>query len=306
METDATFTGSWVALPTPMDDNYSVDLDGFRRLIDFHAAHGTCAVLIGGSAGEVSTLSANERRAIVDAIAPYAADKIPAYFSASMPTTAETVDLAMYSEAAGAAGLILTVPAYSLPPQSAAADYLTSAAQAVSIPTGVYNNPSRVYVNIDPETIAAIHKDAPNFIFDKEASPDASQGQRVARLTSGGVSIFTCDNPRYGLLPTALTFGKGAANITGNIAPNLMAELSKPFTADTDFDEWRQLFYRAQPLIEMCYSLINPMAIKAALAYLGFPAGPTRLPLGPVRGSKLANIKKVIDDYGYALKSASY
>jgi len=300
MEIDRSMTGSWVAVPTPMREDYSIDFDGFRRLVDFHAAHDSAALLIGGSAGEVSTLSLEERKEIVAKIAPYAADKLPVFFSSSMPTTAQTVELSRYSEDEGAAGLVLTVPAYAIPPQAAVLEYLATATTSVSIPVGIYNNPSRVFVNIEPETIVELHRAAPNFMFDKEASSDASQLQRVHELTEGNVAIFSCDNPRYGLLPSVLTFGNGAANITANIDPDGMAAISQPFGAGQDLDEWRANFLAMQPLIRACYSLMNPMAIKAALAMVGRSCGPTRPPLLPVTGPKVEELRSLMEHYRIA------
>lgn len=289
--------GSWVAVPTPMHEDYSIDLDGFRRLVDFHAAHDTVALLIGGSAGEVSTLTLEERKTIVAEIAPYAADKIPTFFSSSMPTTEATVELSKFSEDAGAAGLIYTVPAYSIPPQAAVLEYLAQAATSVSIPVGLYNNPSRVFVNVEPESIAELSRVAPNFLFAKEASPDASQLQRVHEQTEGRLAIFCCDNPRYGLLPGALAFGNGSANITGNIDPDAMAQVSVPFGPETDLSDWRRRYLELLPLIRASYSLMNPMVIKTALAMVGRGCGPMRRPLLPVQGQRLDDLRALLEQY---------
>ena len=64
MSTDL-ITGSFVALITPMNEDGTIDFEGFRTLIQFHAENGTSAILFMGSTGEVSMLSPDERHAIV-------------------------------------------------------------------------------------------------------------------------------------------------------------------------------------------------------------------------------------------------
>ena len=57
--------GSFVALITPMNEDGSVDFEGFRTLLDFQEKNGTSAVLIMGSTGEVSMLTPEERRKVI-------------------------------------------------------------------------------------------------------------------------------------------------------------------------------------------------------------------------------------------------
>lgn len=111
MTTPTSISGSWVALPTPMHQDGSIHYDGFRRLLDLHAANGTSAVLLTGSAGEVSMLDVEERKEIIRRTAAHARDKVPAFYGTTCPTTAATVELTKHAEDCGAAGVVLTVPA---------------------------------------------------------------------------------------------------------------------------------------------------------------------------------------------------
>ena len=146
-------TGSWVAIPTPFNNTGSIDFGGFETLIDFHVAHGTSMLLVMGSAGEVSLLTYEERKAIVTKVSTYAKGKLPVFFGASLPTTAQTIEFATFAESEGADGLVFTAPPYLLLTQTALYQFLREAMGAVSIPVGIYNNPTRVVVNINPEKI---------------------------------------------------------------------------------------------------------------------------------------------------------
>jgi len=59
------FAGSLVALVTPMSAGGEVDFEAWARLLDFHAAHGTQGVVVGGTTGESATLRDAELRELV-------------------------------------------------------------------------------------------------------------------------------------------------------------------------------------------------------------------------------------------------
>ncbi|MCR4432348.1 MAG: dihydrodipicolinate synthase family protein [Tepidanaerobacteraceae bacterium] len=206
--------GSWVAIPTPFNETGTIDYEGFRTLLEFHAKHGTSTLLVMGSAVEVTLLSSEERHEIVRKVSKMAKGLIQVFFGATFPTMAETVDFCKFCEAEGADGLILSVPPYLLPPQEAVLKHMLTCIKSVNIPVGVYNNPSRVGVNIEPDTIETLADECPNFVADKEAMPHVSQLVEVRRRVGERVHILCCDFPKYSIvLPTLALGGHGTANI---------------------------------------------------------------------------------------------
>src|SRR4051812_18567103 len=99
--------GSWVAIPTPFNDDESINFDMFERLIALHAENGSCALLAMGSCGEATLLTADERREIITRVAHFARSKIPVFFGTTCPSTRETLSLTRYAEDAGADGVVL-------------------------------------------------------------------------------------------------------------------------------------------------------------------------------------------------------
>lgn len=289
--------GSWVAIPTPMRPDGSLFCDGFAPLIDMHAEAGTAALLISGSAGEVGMLSLDERREIIRRTSAYARGKIRVFYGTTCATTEQTVGLTRYAEEQNADGVVLTVPAYSLPTQTAILEFLVTVARSTGISVAVYNNPSRVGRNIAPETIAALHEEAPNFVADKEATADTSQLINVLALTHGELPVLACDNPGYSLFATAVGMGNGMANITGNLAPARMADLSRPLDGQTDLEKWREGFFDLLPLMEACYWLPNPVVTKAGLELMGFTMGPPRKPLQELTGRRHDELRALLDRY---------
>jgi 4-hydroxy-tetrahydrodipicolinate synthase len=297
-------TGSWVAIVTPFTDNGHVDYDGFQTLIEFQIAHGTDGLLVMGSTGEATSLSLDERREIITRTAPMARDRVPMFFGTTAGSTAETIALSEHAARSGAAGLLLVVPPYVQPPQDGIYSHFKAVADAVHLPIALYNNPSRVGVNIDPATIARLAQ-IPNIVADKEAMGNVGQLGEIRRLAAPDLHLLCCDYPGYGLiLPTLALGGHGTANIAGNIIPEEMRDLSRPWKSWDDVLCTRNLYLKFLPLFSALYSLSNPIAVKAALRLLGLPGGPVRPPLVELVGEKLQVLNSLLDTLGVREKYA--
>ncbi|NWG02482.1 MAG: 4-hydroxy-tetrahydrodipicolinate synthase [Syntrophaceae bacterium] len=287
--------GSWVALITPFDDQGKLDMAGFKQLVDFQKDNGTNGLLLMGSTGEPTFLSQEERRLIIDEMTPYCKGKIPVFYGVTCGSTSQTLELAQYAQEKGADGIMLVVPPYVAPPQSAVYHFLKSVCQSVNIAVAVYNNPARVIVNIDPLTIITLFRECSNLVADKEAVPNVAQLASVLEGTEGKLRLLCCDAPNYALiLPTLGMGGHGTANVTGNVAPKEMAELSKPWKTWNDVQKGRELYFKHLPLMEAAYSATNPVAIKAMVKLMGLPSGDPRPPLPRIEGEKLKPLEEVI------------
>ena len=292
-------SGSWVAIPTPYNKNGDVDFAGFKELIDRQISFGTSELFVMGSAGEVTLLTSDERKSIVKKVIKMTKGRIPVFFNSSQPSTKDTVKFAQFAEAEGADGLIFTIPPYLLPPQSAVLEHMRTCMKSVSLPVGVYNNPSRLGVNLDPETLETLALEMPNFIVDKEAMPNVSQLVEVKRRVGDKLNILCCDFPKYSIvLPTLALGGNGTANIGGNIIPEEMAIISRPWDSIEKMEECRALYFKYYPLLQALYWFSNPIVIKAALKILGLPAGGIRRPYPDLEGNKLRELETIMSDLG--------
>jgi len=272
--------GSWVAIVTPFNAAGELDLGVMRDLVDFQAANGTSTLLIMGSTGEPTTLTLDERKRVIREMAAYCKGKIHAFFGVTLGSTAMTIDLARYAQEQDADGIVIVVPPYLAPPQEAVFEYLVEVCSAVDISVGLYNNPARVVTNVDPGTIVRLFNTVPNLVADKEAMPSVGQLVQVIEGTQGRLPVLCCDAPVYGLvLPTLSLGGRGTANVTGNVHPRAVADMSKPWASWEDVENTRRIYFDILPLMEATYSAPNPVATKAMVRLLGFPVGPCRKPL---------------------------
>ena len=176
---------------------------------------------------------------------------------------------------------------------------LSTCMSSVSIPCGIYNNPSRLGVQVLPETIKYLSEKHPNFVVDKEAMPSVEQLVQVQRLCEGKVKIMCCDYPHYSIvIPTLAIGGTGTANIGGNIIPEEAALYARPWTDMKVIEECRTEYFKWFPLLQELYTFSNPIVIKAALNLLGLPGGHLRKPYEDYSGEKLEHLKQTLIETG--------
>ena len=296
-------SGSFVAMPTPFTEDARIDFNGFSTLIDRQIAYGTSMLFILGSAGEVTLLTVEEKKKIVHEVIKMTQGRIPVFFSAASFTTAQSVEFAKYCEKEGADGVIFTVPPYVLIPQTAVFAHFDECMSAIGIPCGIYNNPSRLGVLVEPETIKRLSDLHPNFVIDKEAMPSVEQLVQVQRLCEGKVKIMCCDFPKYSIvIPTLAVGGTGTANIGGNIIPEEAALYSRPWTDMDIIESSRKEYFKWFPLLQQLYTFSNPIVIKAALRILGLTGGHLRKPYQEYTGHRLEELEKMMDEMGVIAK----
>ncbi len=296
-------TGSWVAMPTPFSPDNQIDFGAFRVLIDRQIQYGTSELFVLGSAGETTLLTLEEKQSVVRHVIKMTKGRIPVFFNASALTTEASVDFARFCEAEGADGVIFTVPPYVLIAQDAALAHLDNCMGAISLPCGIYNNPSRLGVNVDPSTIGELADRHPNFVVDKEAMPYVSQLVEVRRRLGDRINILCCDYPRYSIvIPTLALGGSGTANIGGNIIPEEAAQYSRPWTGVQIMEECRAGYLKWYPLLQELYALSNPVVIKAALNILGLPGGHLRKPYLDYAGQRYEALRRMMSEMGVTQK----
>jgi len=289
---------SWVAIPTPFNDDGTIYLKGFEKLIDFHIKYGTDGILVLGSAGEASMLSKKEKMEVIEFTTHYARGKIKLFVGTTQPNTSETINMTKFALKCNADGALMVVPAYIKPPQKAIYDFFKEIATTVDIPIAIYNNPMRVGVNINADTSIRLAK-IPNIIAFKEAISDLSLIQEIIRNVGDDIGVMTCDSPTFSaILPCLAMGGSGVTNITGNLAPEEFATLSQPWKNFEDVIRTRELVFKYYELRQVCYSLTNPVVIKAGLNLLGLPAGRPRLPLQELDKEKTTELKEIMERLG--------
>ena len=302
-------TGSFVALITPMNQDYSIDYEGFQTLIEFQREAGSSALLIMGSSGEVSMLTPEERHEIVSRTLAAKKPGMEMWYGCTGPTTEATIAFVQQAATEGADGAVIAAPAYICAPNEDIVRFFLDVADASPIPLGIYNNPPRVKTDLSAEEVLRI-AEHPNVLVLKESTGRVAQVAQIARARPD-MSLMCCCSPNLGLIVPIMTLGgHGTANMTGNIIPREMAVISTPWQSFEDTENFRDAYLRNLPMLHYTYSAINPVPVKSLMAAVGLPAGPLRRPLNALQGEALKRGLDVIRElgldqsYGYTLPPA--
>ena len=299
--------GSFVALITPFNKDGSIDFEGFWTLLDFHENNSTSAVLIMGSTGEVSMLSPEERHQIVSETLKHKTGKMLFYYGCTGPHTQATIDYVAHAAKEGADGAIIAAPTYICASNEDIVQYFLEVADASDIPIGIYNNPPRVKTDLTTADIVRL-AEHPNIVVNKESTTRVGQ---VAQLCAAkpDLSLMCCCSPNLGLVvPLMALGGHGTANMTGNIIPQEMAVISKPWRDDGDAFNCRETWLKNLPMLHFAYSETNPVAVKSLMRAIDMPAGALRRPLRPLNpqalqvGLDIVRNLELDKKYGYSLK----
>ncbi|MEM8588589.1 MAG: dihydrodipicolinate synthase family protein [Pseudomonadota bacterium] len=291
-------TGSFVALITPMNGDFSIDYPGFATLLDFQREAGTSAVLIMGSSGEVSMLSPDERHTIVRETMKHKNGGMQHWYGCTGSTTEATIDYVRQAADEGADGAVIAAPNYICAPNADITRFFLDVADASPIPLGVYNNPPRVKTDLGVEDILTLARH-PNIAVLKESTARVGQVGQVC-AAEPDVAVMCCCSPNLGLVvPTMSLGGHGTANMTGNIIPREMVEISTPWGDDGDRAlRFRAAYLRNLPMLHFVYSAINPVPVKSLMRAVGMPAGPLRRPLSGLDGQALARGLEIVRSLG--------
>ena len=291
------FTGSGVAIVTPFNDS-GVNFDTFGKLIDFQIEQGTDAIVVCGTTGEPSTMTAREKEAAIAFAVERANKRVPVVAGTGGNNTAAVIEASRRAQALGANALLIVTPYYNKCTQAGAVAHYNAVADAVDLPIIVYNVPSRTSFNILPDTLLKM-SEHPNIAAVKEASGNISQITEMFRLCAGNLDFYSGnDDHIFALLALG---GKGVISVVANVAPRDTHELVAAFLRG-DIAASRDLQFRLNPLVRALFSEVNPIPAKAALNLMGFDMGDPRMPLTRISEGNLEKLRTAMIDYGIRIK----
>ena len=268
-------TGSIVAIVTPMHEDGSLDLDRFRRLLDFHLREGTDGIVVVGTTGESPTVDWDEHRLLIKTAVDHVAGRAPVIAGTGANSTREAIELSAYAKEAGADMSLSVVPYYNKPTQEGLYLHFKAIAEAVDLPQIVYNVPGRTVADLSNDTLLRLAQ-IPNIVGVKDATANLERGTDLIRRASSNFAVYSGDDGTA--LALMLVGGHGVISVTANVAPRLMHEMCKAAVA-ADVRQARDLNDRLMPLHKTLFVEPNPIPVKWAAQQLGLIDGGIRLPL---------------------------
>ena len=290
------FTGSLVAIVTPMMPDGTVDFAALARLIDFHVEQGTDGLVVAGTTGESATLTKSEHAAVIEAAVQHVAGRIPVIAGTGSNSTAQTIELSQEVDKFGVDAFLVVTPYYNKPTQQGLVRHFTAVADSVSKPLMLYNVPGRTAVDLVPETVGELAGHA-NIFGIKEATGEVDRVTRLRELCGDDFALYSGDDA------TAREFmlagGQGVVSVTTNVAPESMAAMCRAALAG-DAAEAQRIDATLAGLHDKLFVEANPIPVKWALNAMGMIDGGIRLPLLPLSEEHQPTVRAALDQAGIA------
>ncbi len=288
------FTGSLVALVTPMDAKGNVDNVSLKNLVEYHIASGTSAIVSVGTTGESATLDHDEHIDVIKQTLDYADGRIDIIAGTGANATKEAIALTSKVENIGVVGCLTVVPYYNKPTQEGMYQHFKAIAEHTSLPQILYNVPGRTGCDLKPDTIARLSK-INNIVALKDATGDLTRVYKTRKLVGDDFKLLSGDDATF--LDFMILGGDGVISVTANIAAKELATVCQ-LVANNEIQEARKINDRLMPLHNDLFIESNPIPVKWACARLGLmEKAAIRLPMTAITDAS----KQIVEN---ALKHA--
>ena len=269
------FTGSMVAVATPMNEDGSIDYDSYESLIEFHIENKTDAIVPVGTTGESATIDHDEHCKIVSFVVNKVSKRIPVIAGTGANSTSEAIALTKYAYEAGVDGCLSVTPYYNKPTKEGLYKHYKAIAEAVPVPLIHYNVPGRTSVDMLPKTVERFLK-INNIVAVKEAIGDLKRIKELVDICGSKINILSGDD--LTAMEALLIGGKGVITVTGNIAPKYMHLMCKA-AIEGDRKLAQEYDKKIVGLHKDLFLESNPIPTKWALHKMGLIKKGIRLPL---------------------------
>ncbi len=270
------FIGTGVALVTPFHKQGSIDFGSYERLLEHTITNGVNYLVVLGTTGEASTLSKDEKKALIDFTKEIVNRRVPIVVGIGGNNTQEVIDQLKLIDNDGITGILSVTPYYNKPTQRGLYLHYRQIASATSLPIILYNVPGRTSVNMKPETTIQLATEFDNIVGIKEASGNFSQIMEILRTKPKDFLVISGDDSIT--LPLIACGANGVISVVANAFPKSFSNMVK-LALKGNFEEARKIHYNLLPLIESLFADGSPGGIKATLEQIRIASNHLRLPI---------------------------
>jgi 4-hydroxy-tetrahydrodipicolinate synthase len=276
---------------SPFDSEGALDLDAAALIARSLVEDGSDGLVVAGSTGEGSSLSDEEKLDLFASVA--AAVTVPVLAGSTSADTRRSVELTSRVAATGVAGVLATTPAYARPSQRGIAAHLGAVADATTLPVMIYDIPVRTGRKIASATTVGLVESHANVVALKDASADLVAAAHTKAVLGERLDLYSGDDALT--LPFMAVGAVGVVSVAAHWAGREFAEMVAAAAAG-DWARAREVneVIAASCAFESTEAYPNPVPAKAALRFLGLPAGQCRWPLGPADEALDAQAREVV------------
>lgn len=287
--------GTGVALVTPFKEDFSIDTEALRRIVNFSVDGGIEYLVILGTTAENATLNNDEKELVIQTVIDANNGRLPLVLGVGGNNTMEVVAELKTRDMSPYVAILSVSPYYNKPSQEGIYQHFKAIAEASPIPVILYNVPGRTSSNMLPKTVLRLANDFKNIVAIKEASGDIVQAMQLLKDKSKDFHVISGDDMTA--LVTVLAGGSGVISVIAQGFPKEFSEMIR-LGLNRKVDEAFKSQYLLSDCIDMIFEQGNPAGIKQVFQSLGIADNTVRLPLVSVDGdlqNRIAEFVKNID-----------
>jgi 4-hydroxy-tetrahydrodipicolinate synthase len=292
------FSGSMVAIVTPMTTDGGLDWPAWDRLLDFHAREGTDGIVVAGTTGESPALVLDEIEELTRRAVARCRGKVKVIVGTGTNSTAGTVARTRSLSRLGVDAVMLVTPYYNKPPQEGLYRHFMAAADASEVPVILYNVPSRTAADLLPSTVARLARH-PRIVAVKDATASLSRARETLELCPPEFTLLSGDDATAVDL---MSLGaRGIISVTANVAPRRMHEACEAALSG-DLVKARAIDANLQSLHKDLFVEANPIPVKWAVSRMGLVGNAIRLPLVELQAAHQDTVLRAMQAAGVTLE----
>lgn len=268
--------GTGVALVTPFKNDFSVDVQALKAIVNFQIDNGIDYLVVLGTTAETATLSKAEKELVIKTIVETNNKRLPLVLGVGSNNTQEVVEELKTRDFSDFVAVLSVSPYYNKPTQEGIYQHFKAIAEASPIPVILYNVPGRTASNMLPSTIIRLASDFKNIVAVKEAAGDIVQAMKLIQNAPKDFLVISGDDMIT--LPMILAGGAGVISVIAEGFPKQFSEMVH-LGLNKRVEEAYKLHYLLADSIDMIFEQGNPAGIKEVFKALGLAENTVRLPL---------------------------
>lgn len=288
------FSGILAAVVTPFTEDLAVDVAGIRAQAEHIIGGGVNGLVPGGSTGEFTTLTLDERKQVNAAYVEAAAGRVPVVAGTGALGTDDTIELTRHARESGADAAMIVPPFYDAPSWEELLAHYTAVSEAVDLPIMYYNLPGNTGVELTAQQLDEL-AERTNVTTYKDTGGDAAKFGDVLLHARHMEALNGWDTLTFDALALGARAGVWGA---ASVVPRLCADLFQAVGVEGDLAAGRELWTRIQPICVFLESHNYARAIKTGLELVGVPAGPSRRPILPLAEEHVAEFRRILQRSG--------
>lgn len=271
------FKGSGVALVTPFQQDARIDFTSLKQLVQLQLDGGTDFLVVQGTTGESPTLSADEKRQVLDTVLEVNNGKLPIVYGIGGNNTVG-LEANFKHLPKGVDGILSVSPYYNKPIQKGIVAHFKAVASYTDLPIILYNVPGRTGSNMSVETTLEL-AEISNVVAVKEASGNMEQIMDIIRQRKPNFGVLSGDDNLT--MPLIAAGADGVISVVANAFPERFSQMVHAAMSG-DLALAKAAHYDLFAVTKMFFEEGNPGGVKVALAHRGLMQETMRLPLFPV------------------------